>query len=295
MPGYTQSANSRWFPSTNIPGANVPPPATSPLANQYKLYNSGVQQNAEDYSGLMKNYQDLYAKSQAVPQLTPGKYTPQMTQYNASPDYTSAMQNLTGLSQSGGYNPDELANLRERAISPIRSIYAGANREVDRNRALQGGYSPNYNATKAKMAREQSSSIADQMTNVNAGIAQNVAQNRLGVAPQLANIAQQESGLQNQMNTNNSNTANTAAQFNLDLPFKAGAYNQNTQDMMLKALSGQSNLYGTTPAMSNLFGNQAMTAAQLQQLMKQQNNSNMTSGLGLVKTGSNMGLSGIRT
>lgn len=86
-------------------------------------------------------------------------------------DYASARAGYEDFARTGGFTPQGLANIRSRAVSPIRSVYAGAQREVGRQRALQGGYSPNYTAAMAKMAREQSMNMADASTNVEAGIA----------------------------------------------------------------------------------------------------------------------------
>lgn len=175
-------------------------PANSGVAGSYGLYNTAVGQQAGDYSSIMQGYKNL----------------------SSTPGY----QNLASLATTGGYSPEDIANIRERGISPIRSIYASAQQNVERNKALQGGYAPNYGAVQAKLAREMSGAIGDQTTKVNADIAQRVAQNKIGLAPTFA--AQEEA------------------------PLKA-----------------QQSLYGTTPALSNLFGNQALQAAQLQNQINQ--------------------------
>lgn len=170
------------------------------IPGSYGLYNTAVNQQAGDYSNIMQGYKDLAS----------------------SPAY----QNTANLAATGGYSDADQANIRERGISPIRSIYASAQQNVDRNKALQGGYSPNYNAVQAKMAREQSGAISDATTNVNAQLAQNIAQNKMQMAPQFAAQAS-------------------------------------------KPLEGQQSIYGTTPALSNLFGNQALQAATLQNNINQ--------------------------
>jgi len=174
--------------------------AAGGVTGAYGLANTAINQQAGDYSNIMKGYQDLAS----------------------SPGY----QNTANLAMSGGYSPEDISSIRERGISPIRSIYASANRDVDRQKAIQGGYSPNYAAVKAKMAREMSDTISNQETNVNAGLAERIAQNKIQMAPQFA--AQAEKPLQNQQS-----------------------------------------LYGTTPALSSLFGNQALQAAQLQNNINQ--------------------------
>lgn len=83
------------------------------------------------------------------------------------------------IASTGGYSPEDLSNIRSRAVSPIRSAYAGAQREVGRQRALQGGYSPNFTAATAKMAREQSQSMADANIGIESEIAQMIQQGKL--------------------------------------------------------------------------------------------------------------------
>lgn len=160
---YNQAPLTSWSG-----GGNNGPPAPQQLnpggiKGAYGLYNTAVEQQAKDYGDIMSQYKG----------------------FNSS----QPMQNFGELASTGGYSEADKANLRERGISPIRSIYAGANRDVDRQKAIQGGYSPNYGAVKAKMARDLSSQIGDQVTNVNAGIAQNVAQNRVSLAPSYASAA----------------------------------------------------------------------------------------------------------
>lgn len=446
-------------PATNNPLAN------DALTNQYKLYNSAVQQNAGDYDSIMKQYQNL-ANARAPQKLTTNQYLPatanepnkidtsgytaktynpmsyqaqisaaagsggsggsssssgsstynptqmampgtitpermtaELSQYKQSPDSIAAIANLKELAGSGGYSDQGIADLRARGISPIRAVYANAQRNVDRQRSLQGGFSPNYNAVTSKMAREMSDQIANQTTNVNAGIAQNVASNRLQIAPSYNAAAAGQSDLANQMGQHNVDAQNAAGQFNANAgnaaqlqnianimaanQFNAGAANnagqfnaqqnqqnqqfgagqnqqnnqfnagaltnanannaqafnaagaanagaqndanrftvgaqnaanqqnvqnqignqqfnagnrndasrfnignvnatnqqnianqQNARDAQLRAVQGQQGLYGTTPAMAQLFGSQAQRAAELQNQINQQNKNN---------------------
>jgi len=231
---------------------------------QNKLYSSAVEQQAGDYSNIMQGYKDLLTKTNTMPQMTAQTYTPQQYDYSPSADFTNAIKNLTSLSQTGGYSPSDIANIRERGISPIRSVYAGAQRDVDRQRALQGGFSPNYAATRTKMAREMSDLISGKTTDINAQIAENVARNKMSIAPALASTTGGESALRNQYGMANANLVNEANKFNLDMPYKAGNFNMGLSDQAMKALQGMQSLYGTTPALSSLFGNQAMQSAQMQ-------------------------------
>lgn len=273
-------AQDRWKYGLPPLPANQQGSPNSPVDNQYKLYNSAVGTQAEDYSGIMQGYKDLLSKVNSQPQFnaSAAQITPQQYDYKPTQDVTQSLSNLNDLSQTGGYSQQGINDLRERGISPIRSVYAGANRDVDRKLRLQGGFSPNYNATKAKMAREQSDSIANQITNVNAGIAQNVASNRLQAAPQYANAAGNESQLKTNVGLQNTGAVNTANQWNAQIPLLNQQYNAQNQGQQLQALQGMQSLYGTTPALSRLFGDQAMNASN-QQNQIDQNNRQLGTGI----------------
>lgn len=245
--------------------------APSPLVNQYKLYNSGVAQNAADYDTINQGYKGVLSRSLNTPQLTPGTYRPQTFNYQPSSDYKNAVSNLQGLSQTGGYSGADIANLRERGISPIRAVYANAQRNLDRQRTLQGGYSPNYAAATAKMAREMSDQISGQVTNINAGLAERIAQNKLQVAPTLASTTQRADETAGQYGRANTDTLNDAQKFNITTPLQFSQANRGSSEDALRALSGMSSLYGTTPALAALFGNQAMQGAEFQNQITNQN------------------------
>lgn len=274
-------------PDGNLIAQPAPPPPATPLQNQYKLYNSGVGQNAEDYRNIMSGYQSQLNATNQIPRLNYTAYTPESYSYTPTADYSGAYAQLKDLSETGGYTAQGINDLRERAISPIRSVYANANREVDRNRRLQGGFSPNYNAVKAKMARELSDQIANQVTNVNAGLAQNVAQNRLQAAPQLTQFAARESELENQARNQSAEERNRAQQFNITTPLEYGRFNAGLNNSALQALQGMTSLYGTTPALANLFGNQALNRAQFEELQNQNNQRNGLTALSTAIRGIN--------
>lgn len=234
-PGMSLGARPRW----GGPGGVQPTQTSNPMGDSYKLYNTAVEQQAKDYGDIMGKYNTYFNNS-----MDPSKFA-----YEQSQDSKDSLGILKGYAQNGGYSDNDIYALRERGISPIRSIYAGANRDIDRGRALQGGFSPNYAATKAKMAREMSSQISDQMNNVNAGIAQNVATNKLGAASSYAGNANAENSTRNQMKNQNLN-------------------------YMGDALRGMTSLYGTTPALAQLFGSQALQGSSLQNDINQSNTRN---------------------
>jgi len=126
-------------------------------------YGRASGQAFEDYGGIMGQYRDMMGP-----------------------------EGYGEFAETGGFSEADKANLRARGISPIRAAYANAEREVERNRSLQGGYSPNATATLAKMAREQGQSAADATTNVEAALAEMVQKGRLaGLAGQMGAIGGQ--------------------------------------------------------------------------------------------------------
>jgi len=88
-------------------------------------------------------------------------------------------------SNTGGYSPEDVSNIRSRALSPTRAVYANAQQNVNRQRSLQGGYSPGFGTLQARMAREQSQGLSDASTNTEAGLAQMIQEGKLkGLAGQ---------------------------------------------------------------------------------------------------------------
>jgi hypothetical protein len=154
--------------------------------------------------------------------------------FSGAPSYTDPFNSYGGFqefSQTGGYSPTDIANMRARGVSPIRAAYAGAQRQIGQQRSLQGGYAPNAIAARVKMAREQGQGMADATQNVEAGLAQARNQGRLAGLSGMSGIEGQR--LQAQL-------ASRAQQ--------------------LDALKGMTSLYGTSPGMAQTFGNQAIAS-----------------------------------
>lgn len=247
-------------------------------------FTAAATQQAGDYDQIMKNYQGVLNKSNNSPVgYTPTNFSPiapSLAQYSQSPDVTSSLSNLSGLSNTGGYDQQGISDLRARGISPIRSIYANAQQNLERAKGLSGGYSPGLNATTAKMAREEADQIGKITTDVNAGIAQNVASNRLSAAPQYAQAAAGANQAQTQSSQNNAAIMNQINQFNAQNALANNQMNsqgalaaaQQNRQTGLGAVNGMTSLYGTTPALTNTFGNQVMQANSANQNQQQINN-----------------------
>lgn len=93
--------------------------------------------------------------------------------------YSEVMSGYRQFAETGGFSPEDLANIRARSVSPIRAVYQNALQNVNRQRALQGGYSPNYGALTARLAREQSMGQSEAAINREANLAEMVQRGRL--------------------------------------------------------------------------------------------------------------------
>lgn len=210
------------------------------------------------------------------------------------PEFRGALSNAIGgygeFAKTGGFSPQDIANIRARDIAPTRSIYAQGQAELNRNRALQGGYSPNFAASQAKMAREMSSQISDANVNANAGIAQMVQQGKLAGLGGLTSTGAAGQGLQNNIDSLNAQQiqAGLAGMTGIDstmgsLGLGAGqlqlGYDTLNSGNQLKALAGMTDLYSATPGLSKMFGDQALQASG-QQLQGQGLQNQLDLGLG---------------
>ena len=208
-----------------------------PVANQAAYnYGRGSQQNFQDYGNIMGGYGNLAAGG--------GNVSGGRVGYDEQ--FADPYAGYKNFAQTGGYSGNDIANLRSRGAAPVRAAYANAEKEVGRQRALQGGYSPNATATLAKMAREQGQAGADAMQNVEAGI----------VNQRNANMLQGNAGMKG-IGDSRLNAQLDAGKFNAQMQFNEGAQNQQNR---LNALQGMTSLYGASPGMASTFGNQALDA-----------------------------------
>lgn len=253
MAGSLSSRNPDFLKGYKKPGGSP----TSMFGNP-NTFTAAADTQAKDYDKIMNNYGDIYGQARNNP-LKFNSVSPQYGQYSQSADETGALANLSELSKTGGYDEKGIADLRARGVSPTRSIYASAQRNLDRSKSLSGGYSPNYGALTAKMAREMSDQIGAIDTNVNAGIAQNVASNRLAASGTYAGAASRANEAKTGASFNNANIGNEAQRFNSSGNLEA---QRNNRSQALDATHGMASLYGTTPALASLYGNQVMQARQ---------------------------------
>lgn len=201
-------------PGEYKPGSYTPKPYMAPQYHVPTMNGMGesfkpeLNQSPELFKPKTLNTPESYTPDKLG---SPDLYNPKSFDYKRTDDFTDAIRNLKGLTESGGYTSEDIYNLRERGVSPIRSIYASAGRDIDRSRALSGGgTNASYSALKGRMARELSDKIGGITTDVNAGIAENVANNRVSLAPVYAGVTGNESGLANQYGRQNTDELNRA-------------------------------------------------------------------------------------
>lgn len=229
------------------------------------VYNSALAQTAEDYDSIMGQYKGLKDSTLAgggqQERLNFTPINPTSAEYQPGSDY-SYLKNFVN---TGGYSDADVGNLRERAVSPIRSIYSTASKNIDRQKRLQGGYSPNAGALQAKLARESGYAIGDASTNANAAIAEMVQRGKLAGATALAPLEARETENRNAFNLTNANTANDFLKFNAQMPLEYGKFNaaqdNNDFEKILSTIQGQQGLYSASPGLMGTLGNQTISAA----------------------------------
>jgi hypothetical protein len=184
-----------------------------------------------------------------------GSYGGGMQAPNRSAAIDQAISTYGNFANTGGFSPEDIANIRARSVAPIRSMAQTNTDEINRQNAIRGtAYSPNTAAAIAKVARDANYAAGDTATNAEANLAQLVQQGKLYGAGGLAStgLADQGNVTQNRL----ADLANATQNRGLDL----SAIGQSGQQQ-LGALQGKTNLYGTTPGLTNMFGNQTLGAS----------------------------------
>lgn len=265
-------------------GLNVGPSMrTEETFTPERAYPAAIEQTARDYdelmgryrsaldrpdtSGLMGQYKQLLSQQPE----TYTSYIPEEQQFAP----TTGIGDLEELSRTGGLGEAEQGSLRARAVSPIRAVYANAMRQMERQRAIQGGYSPNMPAAQVRMARELSEQIGGATTGAEAEIARMVQAGRLSAAPQLAGIREREAGRESEIGRANIAAKQRAEEFNRAMLAQIRGETFTRQQAALtgmerlrgtetgresELLGGMRSLYGTTPALAATFGQQALQA-----------------------------------
>lgn len=261
-------------------------PNTGSISNTYSTQQQNpIQMKAQqDYDRMMQMYQGLLNRTpgstvrERLKPVEPATYN-----YTEDPRLTESITGLEDLAENGGYSSEDIANLRARGISPIRAVYANAQRELERSKNLSGGYSPNMGAVSAKMAREMSDLISGRTSDVNAGIAEKVAQGKLQAAPQLADLLRNINTERNSVGQKNIDAKNRAGEVNASNKLKEQeldlAGNQNETNQILQSLEGMTKLFGTNNQLTESFMRDLLSGKELDLKGKELN---QRGGLGLI-------------
>ena len=252
----------------------------------WNTYVTGKNQNLQDYSNIMGGYGNFMSD---ISKQGPTKFgfervnaTNPKEQQEAYGYMREAAPGYREFSQTGGYSPTDVQELRARGVAPIRSAYGNTMMELNRARALGGsGGAPNYIAAASKAQREMPGQMADALTGVNAQLAQDIRQGRLaglagltGIGSTMGGLASQDAGRMLQASMANQNADLQAQQLSEQSL-------QALRGLQLEGLRGQTSLYGTTPGLASTFGNQALDAYRNRMGLEQMRNN---LGLGLLDT-----------
>lgn len=174
--------------------------------NQYNATSTG---NIADYGSMMNSYRNF------------------INNVGRDPGTAAARSAITGyknFADTGGFSPEDIAQMRNQATAPITGIYQNAMDELRRKAAVAGPFGQQGTAAAlADMARRSSYAAGDTANKAMADIAQLKSQNQLY-------------GLQGEAGTG-LNLSNALA------------------GQKLSGMGGMSSLYGTTPALTATFGN----------------------------------------
>lgn len=218
----------------------------------YNAYLVDRDRQSADYDNIMGSYGDFLGS------LGP-RFDPMMAGYSnlaaGGNDYgmdpqfrgsiTDAISGYGDFAKTGGFSPEDISAMRARAIAPTRAIYANANADIDRQRRVQGGYSPNYTAAKAKLARNLSQEIGDRNIDAEASLAQLRQQGRLAGLGGLTSAGGTGQSLQNALNSLN-------AQQRLGGLAGMTDVGRAVMSGQLGGMQGMGQLYGTTPGREQL-------------------------------------------
>lgn len=244
-----------------------------PMVNAFAHnYGRGSESDFGNYTDIMNRYRSLADGGGAGGSGGGGGGGGGYSAFMVSPGragYSDPFKSYAGFeefSKTGGYSREDIANMRARGVSPIRAAYANAEREIGRQRALQGGYSPNATASLVKMARERSQANADAVQNVEAGLAEARNKGRLAGLSGMSNIEGQRLNADVDISKFNTGLDYQGQEFNANAQARAQAANNaagaagaaaNSANQF-RALEGMRLLYGTTPGQAELFGNQLL-------------------------------------
>ncbi len=237
-----------------------PNPLTQTMTQNY---NTGSANNMRDYGDIMGAYKNEYGQ---IP--SPTKFSYQTVGASRPGELNEAYAALRGalpgyqeFANTGGYSDKDIQELRARGTSPIRAAYGNTMQDLERSRALGGnGGSANFIAATSRAQRQLPGQMAEAMTGVNAKLAEDIRSGKLAGLGGMTNVGSTMGGLSSQ-EANRMLEASLANQ-RADLQTQGMGEEslQNSFRNRMGALSQMASLYGTSPGMASVFGNQALGA-----------------------------------
>lgn len=199
------------------------------LANNFNTaqnnYNDAVKTDNNSYSNIMSGYQQLIQGLSG----NGGQFSGVGSASSIPTGPGSAYSTFQNFANTGGFSPQDIADIRNQATSPTRSVFANAQQALNRNLATEG-YSPNYAAATAENARNLGYTVSSDDLAANAQIAQMIQSGKLSGAEGEASIDEQNAAL--------ANSASLAR-----------------MQGILGAMGGEVSSYGATPGMASSYGN----------------------------------------
>jgi hypothetical protein len=212
--------------------------------SMYNNYQNASGQQMQDYRDLMdqfKNYQST----------APGPVSAERVDYNRTPEMEEAFGGYRNFMNTGGFSAQDIADMRARGVSPIRSTYANMQNELERQKNLQGGYSPNMAAAMTRMRGSTSQQMADQVQNINAYLTEQIQKGKMFGTSGMGDLSTRDTEF-----SQRAKLANQAASL------QAAGINASHPDPRLQALMGASSLYSATPGLMGTTGNQLLGSTQ---------------------------------
>lgn len=252
-----QNGDYQGFYNSLMNGAND---QASLLSHQGQLEGAGFHISPANASGAISkiqtpdgNWVRVIGEGEGHPVWLPqgGGNTGFTGQYD--PSIQSSLAGYQKFADTGGFSPQDVQDLRARAIGPTRSIYSSAQANVNRQRGLQNGYAPNAIAAQAKMARDESQQISDANVNTNTSLASMIQQGKLAGLGGLSSTGLAGRGQDISMRGQDLNQALGLRGQDIN-----SALTQRGQN--LSGIEGMSSLYGASPGLASTFGNQALAA-----------------------------------
>lgn len=241
----------------------------TPISQNFQnQYQNVADRDMQHYNDILGGYREFREKSltptiAAINSRVPKPFSFERVNYERDPETTGrAISGYTDFADTGGYSPQDIQELRARGISPVRAAYGNSMMQLDRQRSLQGGYSPNFTAATAQMQRELPQQLANATTNVNAGLAESIRSGKLAGLGGLTGIGGMETGARMQAGMANQG-ADLQAQNLTEQSLSAHDTRKlSAQDLLGRSIDMERGLYGTSPGATATFGDQAQRAYQ---------------------------------